>query len=95
MNSINPVAASAAAYKVQPAAPARAQETAAAAGPAAPTRGADRVELSGLQNFMQVLKSNDIRTEKVAEIKAQIEANTYETDDKLNVAIDRLIDDLS
>lgn len=93
MNAINPVAASAAAYKAQPTAPARAPESPVATP--APARSPDRVELSGLQNFMQVLKSNDIRAEKVAEIKAQIDAGTYETDDKLNVAIDRLIDDLS
>jgi negative regulator of flagellin synthesis FlgM len=67
--------------------------------PATPTsqaidRGADRLDLSGVQNYMQVLRQNDIRADKVAEIRAQIDAGTYETDDKLEVAIDRLIDDL-
>ncbi len=67
---------------------------AAPAAPASPGAPADRVELSGVQSFLSTLKSNDVRTDKVAEIKAAIEAGTYESDDKLDVAIDRLLDDL-
>ncbi len=55
----------------------------------------DRLELSGVSHLLQTLKNNDIRTDKVAAIKAQIEAGTYEDDHKLNVAIDHLMDDLS
>jgi anti-sigma28 factor (negative regulator of flagellin synthesis) len=55
---------------------------------------ADRVELSGAGHILNQLKSNDIRAEKVAAIKAQIEAGTYEDDQKLDVAADRLLDDL-
>jgi anti-sigma28 factor (negative regulator of flagellin synthesis) len=33
--------------------------------------------------------------DKVASIKAQIEAGTYEDDHKLDVAADRLLDDLT
>jgi anti-sigma28 factor (negative regulator of flagellin synthesis) len=40
------------------------------------------------------LKQNDMRAEKVAQIKAQIEAGTYDDDQKLDVATDRLLDDL-
>lgn len=58
------------------------------------TRSSDRVELSGTSHLMGLLKKNDIRADKVAQIKSQIEAGTYETDDKLNVATDRLLDDL-
>lgn len=54
----------------------------------------DRLELSGVSHLMTTLKSNDIRTDKVAAIKAQIEAGTYESDDKLDSAIDKMIDDL-
>ncbi len=58
----------------------------------APTRASDRLELSGASHL---LKKNDIRAEKVAEIKTQIEAGTYDADDaKMDVAIDRLLDDL-
>jgi anti-sigma28 factor (negative regulator of flagellin synthesis) len=55
---------------------------------------ADRVELSGAGSILNRLKSNDIRADKVAAIKAQIEAGTYEDDQKLDIAADRLLDDL-
>ena len=55
---------------------------------------ADRVELSGAGHILNQLKSNDIRADKVAAIKAQIDAGTYEDDQKLDVAADRLLDDL-
>ena len=38
---------------------------------------------------------NDVRTDKVESIKSQIEAGTYEDDHKLNVSVDRLLDDLT
>ena len=60
-----------------------------------PLPATDKLELSGLSHLFSQLKTNDIRTDKVAAIKSQIEAGTYESDDKLNVAADRLLDDLS
>jgi anti-sigma28 factor (negative regulator of flagellin synthesis) len=54
----------------------------------------DKLELSGMSHLLQALKTNDIRADKVAAIKVQIEAGTYETDDKLDIAADRLLDDL-
>jgi anti-sigma28 factor (negative regulator of flagellin synthesis) len=36
----------------------------------------------------------DIRTERVAAIRAQIEAGTYETEDKLDSAVSRLLDEI-
>jgi len=57
-------------------------------------RGSDRVELSGMSHLLKALKTNDVRTEKFAEIKAQIEAGQYEDDKKLDAAVDRLLDDL-
>jgi len=65
------------------------------AGSAQPPRGTDRLELSGLSQMLHSLKTSpDIRADKVADIKAQIEAGTYEDDKKLNIAADRLLDDL-
>ena len=55
----------------------------------------DRVELSGVSQLMKTLKANNVRVDKVASVKAQIEAGTYETDDKLKIAADRLLDDLA
>jgi flagellar biosynthesis anti-sigma factor FlgM len=59
------------------------------------TANSDKVELSGVSHLLTSLKTNDIRVDKVASIKAQIEAGTYESDDKLNIAADRLLDDVS
>jgi len=59
------------------------------------TRASDRLELSGASHLLKTLKSNDVRTDKVASIKSQIENGTYEDDHKLNVAIDKLLDDLT
>src|SRR5256885_16457105 len=54
----------------------------------------DRVELSGMSHLVAALKKNDIRADKVADIKAQIAAGKYETDKKLDIAADRLLDEL-
>jgi anti-sigma28 factor (negative regulator of flagellin synthesis) len=54
----------------------------------------DKLELSGVSHLLKSLKNNDVRTDKVAIIKAQIEAGTYDDDKKLDVAVDRLLDDL-
>jgi anti-sigma28 factor (negative regulator of flagellin synthesis) len=54
----------------------------------------DKLELSGASHLLQALKKNDIRADKVAEIKGQIEAGTYDDDKKLDVAVDRMLDDL-
>jgi anti-sigma28 factor (negative regulator of flagellin synthesis) len=55
----------------------------------------DRVELSGMSGLLKSLKAgHDFRADKVADIKAQIEAGTYESEEKLDVAADRLLDDL-
>ena len=63
--------------------------------PTQTTRGADRLELSGVGHLLKTLKAGgDIRADKVADIKAQIEAGKYEDDHKLDVATDRLLDDL-
>ncbi len=64
------------------------------ASPAARQAPADKVELSGFGELMKTLQKNDIRAEKVASIRAAIEAGTYEDDHKLDIAADRLLDDL-
>jgi len=64
------------------------------ADPPAQIPAADRLELSGMSNLLKTLRSNDVRTDKVAIIKAQIEAGTYEDDKKLDAAVDKLLDDL-
>ena len=36
----------------------------------------------------------DIRADRVAEIRAAIESGTYETTDKLDIALDRLLEEI-
>lgn len=91
MNPINSVGSSSPINRVQTSPGVRPESTVTAGQP----DRQDTVELSGLQNYLQVLKTNDIRADKVAEIRAQIDAGTYETDEKLEIAADRLLDDLA
>lgn len=69
---------------------AKAQET-----PSTQATRTDRVELSNVNALLTKLKTNDVRTDMVADIKAQIDSGTYESDDKLDAAIDKLMDDLA
>src|SRR5438105_10343996 len=56
---------------------------------------ADKVQLSHVNQLLATLKSGgDIRADKVAAVRAQLKAGTYESEAKLDAAIDRLIDDL-
>ena len=69
---------------------------AAAGTPSAGTRASDRLELSGASGFLQTLKtSGDVRADKVASIKSQIDAGTYDADgSKLDASLDGLLDDM-
>jgi negative regulator of flagellin synthesis FlgM len=55
----------------------------------------DKLELSGASHLLAALKTNDVRTDKVAAIRAQIANGTYETDDKIDGATDKLLDEIS
>lgn len=60
-----------------------------------PAHGEDTVELSHHAQWMQKLaKLPPGRLETVNRVRAQIQAETYETDRKLEVAIERLAQDL-
>lgn len=55
----------------------------------------DRVEISAEANFVsQVHDLPDVRTDRVADIRSQIDAGVYETDDKLDIAVGRLLDEI-
>ncbi len=62
--------------------------------PASVDRLADRVEISNVSPLLAKLRINDIRTDKVADIKAQIEAGKYESPDKIDAAVNALLDEL-
>lgn len=91
MSSINPIANSSASLRITPSS-ARAA-TAASAVATAP-RLSDRVELSGVDRFLTALRANDIRAEKVAEIRSQIAASSYDEDAKIDAVLDKVLDDL-
>ena len=56
---------------------------------------ADRVELSDHARFLDRMRQLPAaRTDRVEEIRAAIAAGTYETEEKLAAAIDRLLDEL-
>jgi anti-sigma28 factor (negative regulator of flagellin synthesis) len=53
----------------------------------------DRLELSGVGHLLSNLKTNDIRTDKVAAIKAQIASGVYDADGtKLDGSLDKVLD---
>jgi negative regulator of flagellin synthesis FlgM len=74
--------------------PHRPAAPAPAAGPAASTP--DQVDISPLAELVaQARDLPEIRADRVAAIRAQIAAGTYETADKLQIAVDRLLDELA
>lgn len=70
------------------------QKSIPADAPAARPAATDRLELSGLSGILKSAQKNDIRADKVAEMKAAIADGNYETDEKLDIATDKLLDDL-
>lgn len=71
----------------------RLTQPAAAARPSADT--ADTLEISSQAAVASRLSEiPDIRHDRVAAIKAQIAAGTYETGDKLEAALDALLDEI-
>jgi negative regulator of flagellin synthesis FlgM len=64
------------------------------AGEAYSPNNVDKLELSNIDHLLTRLKTNDVRVDKVTDIKAQIAAGTYETDEKLNATVDKLLDEV-
>ena len=69
--------------------------TAANIAPAQASPITDTVEISTIARLAaKIQELPDIRTELVQRVKAELASGTYETQEKLDVAIDRLMDDL-
>jgi len=63
-----------------------------AVGPATPK---DEVEISEVGKMLDdASRTSGIREQRLAEIKAAIEAGTYETPEKLELALNRMIEQL-
>lgn len=59
------------------------------------TSGADQLDISREADLVsRIHEIPDIRVDRVAELRAAIESGTYETPDKLDVALDRLLDEI-
>jgi negative regulator of flagellin synthesis FlgM len=70
----------------QPAQPTAQPEAAAAA---------DEVDISEAARLVeQVQQMPDIREDRVEAVRQQIAAGTYETDERLNAAVERLLDEI-
>jgi negative regulator of flagellin synthesis FlgM len=75
----------------RPEAPAGIEKT-QASGPTSPK---DEVEISAVGKMLDdASRTPGIREQRLAEIKAAIEAGTYETPEKLEIALGRMIDQL-
>jgi negative regulator of flagellin synthesis FlgM len=56
---------------------------------------ADQLDISHEADMISRMQdTSDIRADRVAAVRAQIEAGVYETSDKLDIAVDRLLDAL-
>jgi anti-sigma28 factor (negative regulator of flagellin synthesis) len=58
-------------------------------------RTGDSVEISELANFLNLLSElPEDRARRIVDVREQIANGTYVTDEKLSVAVDRLVKDL-
>jgi Anti-sigma-28 factor, FlgM. len=58
-------------------------------------REGDTVEFSNTARYLTKLKSTDVRQDAVDRVRAEIEAGTYETPEKIERVIDALLEDLA
>ena len=66
-----------------------------AAPVAATPQASDTVEISQQARIAAKLAAlPDVRADLIASVKAQIEAGTYDTQEKLDIAIDRMLNEL-
>jgi negative regulator of flagellin synthesis FlgM len=66
-----------------------------ASPPASSASPVDRVEISpAAEAAIQAAESGEVRQDLVNRIRAEIASGTYETQQKLDVAIDRLLDEI-
>jgi negative regulator of flagellin synthesis FlgM len=54
----------------------------------------DELEISSVGKMLNELQQSGVRAERLALIKSQIEAGVYETPEKLEAALNRLLDEV-
>ena len=61
----------------------------------APARADDTVEISQVARLLsKVAEIPEVRAEKIASVRAQIEAGTYITPEKIDITVERLLQEL-
>ena len=79
----------------QPVGPPHAARIARPAGPEGAGAIRDELEISDAARLVdQVSQAPDVRQERVAAIRDEIARGTYETTEKLDLAIERLLDEI-
>lgn len=67
-----------------------------ASAPSYSVHASDQLDISPEAELIsQVHNLPEIRADRVAELKAAIASGTYETDDKIDAALDRLLDEIA
>jgi anti-sigma28 factor (negative regulator of flagellin synthesis) len=59
--------------------------------PSSPAVSADTVEISGRQPLKQAFKAGEIRHDKVASLRKQIESGNYNEESKIDAVVDKLL----
>jgi len=63
---------------------------------AAPASGVDELDISSEADFVsQARDLPEVRADRVADIRAQIQSGKYETSEKLDIALSRLLDEIA
>ena len=82
-------------HQAHSAQPSQKFDTEAASRPDSQVYGPDEVEFSQeAQAASQTAETGEIRANRIADIRAQIQAGTYETPEKLELALKRMLGDL-
>lgn len=97
MSELFPVSSGGSSLRIEQASRAysRSAESAATAEASSPRRGTDQVELSSAAAYLARLRDLPIRQDLVNRVKAEIEAGTYETPDKLDEAVTEFAKDFN
>jgi negative regulator of flagellin synthesis FlgM len=83
-------------HAAQPIAPPHRLNSAPPAHEAAGANGVDHLDLSPeIEMVAQAHDLPEIREDRVAAIRAQIASGTYETPEKLDIALSRLLDEIA
>lgn len=77
-------------------APSQASRPARAAEASEPARPRDEVEISQMGQLLESLSNvSEMRFERIQQIRTQIANGTYDNEARLNVALDRLLDEIA